>query len=86
MRLNSGGSYYSPDINQIREQLANQVDNPILPEADNASAEHGDDLLQEMIQILLQRVDRPPKEVEGVSEEFCDGGILPFSYLPAWYF
>ncbi|KAL3452588.1 hypothetical protein BJX65DRAFT_303407 [Aspergillus insuetus] len=73
MRLNGGGSYYSLDINQIREQLANQADNPILPEADNTSAEHGDDLLQEMIQILLQRVDRPPKEVEGVSEEFCDG-------------
>ncbi|EAW06485.1 uncharacterized protein ACLA_081750 [Aspergillus clavatus NRRL 1] len=31
-----------------------------------------DDLLSQMIQTLLQEADMPPKEVEGVSEEFCD--------------
>jgi hypothetical protein len=33
----------------------------------------GDDLLSQMIQTLLREADTPPKEVEGVSEEFCDG-------------
>ncbi|KAH1585458.1 hypothetical protein KXX69_008482 [Aspergillus fumigatus] len=32
----------------------------------------GDDLLSQMIQTLLREADTPPKEVEGVSEEFCD--------------
>ncbi|KAJ5225609.1 Zinc finger RING-type [Penicillium chermesinum] len=32
----------------------------------------GDDLLTEMIQSLLGAADTPPREVEGVSEEFCD--------------
>lgn len=30
-------------------------------------------LLDQMIQILVQGADMPPREVEGVSEEFCDG-------------
>ena len=30
------------------------------------------DLLTQMIQILLREADTPPREVEGVSEEFCD--------------
>ncbi|CAL5868757.1 uncharacterized protein PFLUO_LOCUS2984 [Penicillium psychrofluorescens] len=30
------------------------------------------DLLTQMIQTLLQEADTPPREVEGVSEEFCD--------------
>ncbi|PYH45095.1 uncharacterized protein BP01DRAFT_357023 [Aspergillus saccharolyticus JOP 1030-1] len=33
---------------------------------------NGHELLTEMIQSLLQSAERPPKEVEGVSEEFCD--------------
>lgn len=32
----------------------------------------GSDLLTQMIQILLRGADMPPREVEGVSEEFCD--------------
>ncbi|PYH78171.1 hypothetical protein BO82DRAFT_291978, partial [Aspergillus uvarum CBS 121591] len=32
----------------------------------------GNELLTEMIGSLLQSAERPPKEVEGVSEEFCD--------------
>lgn len=31
------------------------------------------DVLTQMIQTLLQEADTPPKEVEGVSEEFCAG-------------
>lgn len=38
--------------------------------------EDGDDLLSQMIQTLLREADTPPKEVEGVSEEFCDGRFL----------
>ncbi|RAH79275.1 hypothetical protein BO86DRAFT_367002 [Aspergillus japonicus CBS 114.51] len=33
---------------------------------------NGNELLTEMIGSLLQSAERPPKEVEGVSEEFCD--------------
>lgn len=33
---------------------------------------HGDDLLAQMIQTLLRDAETPPKEVEGVNEEFCD--------------
>jgi hypothetical protein len=36
----------------------------------------GDDLLSQMIQTLLREADTPPKEVEGVSEEFCDSRSL----------
>ncbi|KAJ5671808.1 hypothetical protein N7507_000935 [Penicillium longicatenatum] len=32
----------------------------------------GEDLLTQMIQNLLSQADMPPREVEGVSEEFCD--------------
>jgi hypothetical protein len=31
------------------------------------------DVLTQMIQTLLRDADTPPTEVEGVSEEFCDG-------------
>ncbi|KAF7586431.1 hypothetical protein BBP40_008920, partial [Aspergillus hancockii] len=34
--------------------------------------ETDDSLLTQMIQSLLQEAEMPPKEVEGVSEEFCD--------------
>ena len=41
-------------------------------------------LLGQMIQILLQEADAPPREVEGVSEEFCDGTvIIPQLRLPS---
>ena len=32
-------------------------------------------LLGQMIRILLREADAPPREVEGVSEEFCDGMV-----------
>lgn len=37
----------------------------------------GEDLLTTMIQSLLSEADTPPREVEGVSEEFCDGPFSP---------
>jgi hypothetical protein len=39
---------------------------------DNASSDTGRDLLTTMIQSLLSQADTPPREVEGVNEEFCD--------------
>ncbi|KAE8151209.1 hypothetical protein BDV25DRAFT_98682 [Aspergillus avenaceus] len=43
---------------------------------DGSAAEQGTDanpeLLTEMIQSLLREAETPPREVEGVSEEFCD--------------
>jgi hypothetical protein len=47
-------------------------------EAADLQERHGDqgegaeDLLTRMIQTLLSDADTPPREVEGVSEEFCD--------------
>lgn len=49
----------------------------------SASAGVDRDLLTQMIQTLLQEADTPPREVEGVSEEFCDSMIcLPFFLFP----
>ncbi|KAJ5755756.1 Zinc finger RING-type [Penicillium manginii] len=47
---------------------------PLPQTGDNtaASAETTDDLLTTMIQNLLNGAEAPPREVEGVSEEFCD--------------
>ena len=45
--------------------------------------EEGADVLSQMIRTLLADADTPPKEVEGVSEEFCDSMPPPFSLLPA---
>ena len=40
------------------------------------TGDEGRDLLTQMIGSLLSGANAPPKEVEGVSEEFCDG--IPF--------
>lgn len=34
--------------------------------------QHDSVLIDQMIEALLQGADMPPKEVEGVNEEFCD--------------
>ena len=39
---------------------------------DNADSATGQDLLTTMIHSLLAQADTPPREVEGVDEEFCD--------------
>lgn len=44
------------------------------------SGEGDNDLLTQMIQSLLSSAETPPREVEGVSEEFCDGAY-PLLYL-----
>lgn len=43
----------------------------------NASSGGTDDLLTTMIQNLLNGAEEPPREVEGVSEEFCDSEFPP---------
>lgn len=34
---------------------------------------HGGELIDQMIEALIEGADMPPREVEGVTEEFCDG-------------
>lgn len=52
----------------------------------DAAVEQGseghDFIINRMIETLLSDARAPPKEVEGVSEEFCDGTSLlfPFSF------
>jgi hypothetical protein len=43
---------------------------------DNDGSDNGRDLLTTMIQSLLAQADTPPREVEGVSEEYCDSKKL----------
>lgn len=45
--------------------------------ADNADSNTGHELLTTMIQSLLAQADMPPREVEGVDEEFCDSKTVP---------
>lgn len=47
-------------------------------EAQGAGGEGEGDVLTQMIQTLLRDADMPPREVEGVSEEFCDGTVHLF--------
>jgi len=43
----------------------------------------GQDLLSQMIASLLREAETPPREVEGVSEAFCDGkSIIRLSIHP----
>lgn len=51
-------------------------DAPGAQPADGAGEANTDDLLTRMIQTLLSEADTPPREVEGVSEEFCDSKQL----------
>jgi hypothetical protein len=45
---------------------------------ETAPSDTGRDLLTTMIQSLLAQADTPPREVEGVNEEFCDSKHFPF--------
>jgi hypothetical protein len=54
--------------------------------SDRGEGADGDDLLNQMIQSLLSEADTPPREVEGVSDEFCDSklpSLIIFSVLKA---
>lgn len=52
--------------------------------AESDGDERDDELLDQMIQTLVQGADMPPREVEGVSEEFCDGmyGVTIYTHSP----
>lgn len=50
-------------------------------EESGQDGENSDDLLTQMIQNLLGSADTPPREVEGVSEEFCDRKTLSASTM-----
>lgn len=60
-------------------------DNAPLPVYDGRDPEMPDagqgQLIEEMIRALLQDAEAPPREVEGVSEEFCDGMCDSFTRL-----
>lgn len=47
---------------------------------------HGAALIDQMIEALVQGAELPPREVEGVNEEFCDGMFCvyfsPFTFYP----
>jgi tRNA A37 threonylcarbamoyladenosine modification protein TsaB len=43
------------------------------PDSTTTAGSDESDLLTQMIQTLLAEAETPPREVEGVSEEFCDG-------------
>lgn len=70
--MRRGGDYEAGEPLNLREAEAG---------AGTAESEAAHDLLTTMIQSLLQGADMPPREVEGVSEEFCDSTFatsLPF--------
>jgi hypothetical protein len=46
---------------------------------DTTDTDPSHDLLTTMIQSLLSQADTPPREVEGVTEEFCDSEMRPQS-------
>jgi hypothetical protein len=48
-------------------------------DTDNGNTDHSNDLLTTMIQSLLSQADTPPREVEGVNEEFCDCKMFPWA-------
>lgn len=50
--------------------------------AGEGEGEGDGDLVTRMIQALLQEADTPPREVEGVTEEFCDSTYPPNPCLP----
>ncbi|KGO58830.1 Zinc finger, RING-type [Penicillium expansum] len=58
------------------DMMRREADSAPHPDAqegtDNADSDTGRDLLTTMIQSLLAQADTPPREVEGVDEEFCD--------------
>lgn len=56
------------------------------PELSESHATGRMGLLTDMIRILLSEADEPPREVEGVSEEFCDGMCASFLLSAFTYF
>jgi len=86
MHLYGGDSVTADDINALQAEIATlreaARDSPAISQAARSQTEeHGRDLLREMILSLYQIAEAPPKEVEGVSEEFCAGKVLTHSAL-----
>lgn len=57
-------------------------------DGEGEGGEHHDSaLIDQMIEALLQGADMPPREVEGVDEEFCDSEFRPSycSWLPFFF-
>jgi hypothetical protein len=59
-------AFYS--LAEALEMMRRDTDTP----AEDAGSDNGRDLLNTMIQSLLAQADTPPREVEGVTEEYCD--------------
>lgn len=58
----------------MRREASNLETQPASGDNGNTgtSGESSEDLLTTMIQNLLNGAEAPPREVQGVSEEFCD--------------
>lgn len=63
--------------------MRRESDQPGHPGDGATGGEEGEgDVLTQMIQTLLRDADMPPREVEGVSEQFCDGTPLSLPNSP----
>jgi hypothetical protein len=47
----------------------------------SARGQGGEELIDQMIEALLREADTPPREVEGVNEEFCDCTSCSYQFL-----
>lgn len=68
------------DVSAAFLQLADAFD--VMRRESGRETENEDDrewAIDNMIQILLSEAHRPPREVQGASEEFCDGENFPQS-------
>lgn len=68
------------DVSAAFLQLADAFD--VMRRQSGRETENEDDrewVIDRMIQILHSEADRPPREVQGASEEFCDGENSPRS-------
>jgi hypothetical protein len=63
-------AFYS--LAEAFEVMRRQASDAITESGGSTEGPNGEDLLSQMIQSLLAEADTPPREVEGVSEEFCD--------------
>lgn len=71
-------AFYS--LAEALEVMRRDAGNPQTQESEGDDST--EDLLTRMIQTLLGEADTPPREVQGVSEEFCDSMCTPLSPSP----
>lgn len=65
----SAAFYSLAEAFEVMRRQASAIISESGASTDGANSE---DLLSQMIQTLLAEADTPPREVEGVSDEFCD--------------